>query len=421
MKKSFHDRLNRCLFFIITFIHLSVQAYEYDLTIAGFALYTEALGRLSITSVATLKDDLKINYIPIDNAFNPAFISKDVLNIMENPDRSYGAISLIYQYNEKFLKECDSKIKIFYTMFDSSDIPYNACNWINNHFDAIVVPDEWLVPIYRKGGVSVPIFVLPCLINLDDFLEQYAINKTRHPHEPFVFGSSGAFVPRKNHLKALEAFIKEFGNSPLAKLKLHGRWGSSDQDLHVLLAQTGVTNVEIINKTFTQEEYLGFLNSLDCYVFLSKGEGYSITPREALANGIPCILSNNTARTTLCNSGYVNSIPLSILEPSYNCNDCGGNAIDCKLEDVCLAMRHVFGNYKEYLELTAGGRQWIRQYNYKSLKPYYLSLVKPKRVILGKENKICDDFIMTDSVSLFNKYKELGITAAFEIVNGIVQ
>ena len=328
---------------IFTFSHSFIFAYQHDLSIMGFAIYTEALGRLSITSIDSLKDELKLNFIPVDNIIDPVFIPPKVLKIIYNKNKKYGAVSLMYQYSEKNLKECNSKIKILYTMFDSSAIPPGLGLWYNDHFDAIVVPDEWLVDTYRNAGVTIPIFVLPCPISLKEFLHK-PLHK-RDLNQPFIFGTSGSFVPRKNHITLLEAFIQEFGQTPDVKLRLHGRWGLEDQALHERIKETGVTNVEIINKTITQDEYISFLTSLDCYAFLSKGEGFSITPREALACGIPCILTNNTAHKTLCNSGLVRSVPSPLLEPSYHCNDCG-YFFNCTISEVRQALRDVYTHYE---------------------------------------------------------------------------
>lgn len=395
-------KLARLLIIYLTFIP-SLHASDKDLSVVGFGLYTEALGRLSITTVDMLKDDLKINYIPTDHVFCPDFISPNVLNIMVDHDKSYAPISLIYQLSEEILQDCNSEIKILYTMFDASAIAPNSGD--NCKCDILVLPDQALVDIYRKGGYQIPIFVLPCPISLDEFLS--CPLKQRELGQPFVFGSSGAFVPRKNHIAVLEAFFQEFGNNPMVKLKLHGRWGSEDQALRARVEQLGMTNVEIINKTITQQAYIDFMSSLDCYVFLSKGEGYSITPREALACGIPCILTNNTAHTTLCDSGFVKSVPSEIAEPCSYCSECG-NFYGCTIFDARKAMHDVYHNYKKHLKIAENARKWVCKYDHSNLKQYYLSLVKPKKVILGNENKIGIDYLMTDSPELFNKYKDLG-------------
>ena len=71
------------------------------------------------------------------------------------------------------------------------------------------------------------------------------------------------------------------------------------------IKQFKLTNVELTEGMLSREENIDFFRDIDCYVLVSKAEGFSITPREALAAGIPCILSNNTAHKTICETGLV--------------------------------------------------------------------------------------------------------------------
>jgi hypothetical protein len=74
------------------------------------------------------------------------------------------------------------------------------------------------------------------------------------------------------------------------------------------------SNISVELKELERKGYEDFLASLDCYVTTSKGEGFSIIPREVLALGIPCIITNNTAQSTICSSGFVRSIKSEIPE-----------------------------------------------------------------------------------------------------------
>ena len=112
---------------------------------------------------------------------------------------------------------------------------------------------------------------------------------------------SAGFAERKNYHVLLEAFAGEFKNNPHVRLKIHGSWQDGDMGDRVKrkIKRLGLTNVEIFEQVFTREQYIEFMYSLDCYVYLSMGEGYSLTPREAIALGIPCILSNHTVHKVL--------------------------------------------------------------------------------------------------------------------------
>ena len=70
-------------------------------------------------------------------------------------------------------------------------------------------------------------------------------------------------------------------------------------------------------------------------------------------------------------------------------------------------MRDVYENYDYYCKKAAKGRDWVRQYLGENLKAKYVSLLKPKKVILGFRNEATNDYLVTDSVELYNKYMEV--------------
>ena len=82
-----------------------------------------------------------------------------------------------------------------------------------------------------------------------------------------------------------------------------------------------------------------------------------------------------------------------------------GYQFDCTLRDARKAMREVYKHYDEYLEKASYGREWVKSYLQENLSSKYVSLVKPESIVLGKQNIIGDNFLVTDSKKLYEKYK----------------
>lgn len=209
----------------------------------------------------------------------------------------------------------------------------------------------------------------------------------------------------------VDAFIQEFGNIPQVKLTIHSVCDSASiaETIHKKMEKQGINNIELHIESLPWAQYIQFMSSLDCYVLVSKGEGFSVTPREALALGIPCIISNNTAHKTLCQSGYVHGVNSDIKEKhegEFYGVSCGSH-FNCTIEDVRKALRDVYENYTQYLAKAHLGREWVKCYRGENLKPYYMSLFKPRKVLLGDEDVITPDFLMTTESSLYQKYVSL--------------
>ncbi len=367
-----------------------------DLSLIGVAQSDTGLGSIGIGIADILKNDLKINHFDLGR---------------QNDDITAGNVALLYWYlawsSYDEVNAIKSHIKLAYSMLESTRIPKKWVANFNENFDAVIVPDEWLVETYVMSGVTIPIFVLPHGIYLEDFLQQ-PIKKA--PNKPFRFGCCSTFIDRKNHHLLIDAFLAEFAGDDSVELVLHGNGGYYFEAVKSKVEPNSIPSIILSNKSLSHEKYIELMKSFDCYVLVSKGEGFSITPREALALGIPTIISNNTAHATICNSGYVSgvcsNIPNKATYGSLDFGDCGYN-FHCSIEDVRKELRKVYSNYSEYKKSAEQGREWVKRYLWKDLKNKFHMLVIPKKVILGPENIIGENYLMTNSKELYDKYCDI--------------
>lgn len=384
----------------------------FDLTLVGTIKWQASLARIPISLVRLFKNDLSVNFIRTLAKDTFDEIPEDEQIILKNPDKRPGKVALftdIVWVPNKSLADFvpdESFIKIAYSMLEGTAIPKQWVTILNEKFDLVVVPDEYYQSVYSNSGVRIPIFVCPLGIDFEDSFKE-PIKKS--PSKPFVFGSSGTFIPRKNYLLLINAFRAEFGNDSSVQLKIHGRNQQKQEIEQIHECIKDSKNIEIINSVLTSADYDNFLKSLDCYVLLSKGEGFSLTPREALAMGKPCIISNNTGHETIAKTNYVYAVPSNIAEPAYYIafKDYVGYNFNCSVDDARKALREVYSNYALYLEKAQEGRKWVTQYLWSNRKAEFLNLIKPRKVIFGNEDKVTSEFIMTKSEKLFNKYTQL--------------
>ena len=399
--------------------------HPYDVNIVGFVDDIESISRHTSSFIQCLNQDVDLTFIKTRSCkFKdlPAYFER---TINKGIDLTQKKVLTEQIQNGTCLKgitiDIDSLwcaapeyrsvpnksiIKVVYSVAERTLIPAQRVLKINSNFDAVVVADEWFIDVYKNSGVTIPIFTLPLVLDLKSLLAK-PVKTTCN--KPFVFGVSAGFWPRKNHELLMQAFIAEFGDNPNVILKMHGRFGDKSSPIVTMLANKKTHNITLERKAFTRQEYENFITSLDCYVLVSKGEGFSITPREAIAAGIPCILSDNTAHKIICKSGCVRAVASDIIEPSYSTifRRYVGCDFNCTITDVRHALRDVYQNYQNYLTKTALGRTWVKQYSEENLKPKYMNLVRPKMVILGPDNTITDHYLMTNSKTLFKKYQQL--------------
>ena len=385
---------------------------DVDVTVISNILMADGIGKQGIGLLGAIHNDLSVNAYKL-SAKSFKDISPDILKILMTSFKGFGKVSFwtsILGANTEWLpihQAIDSQVRMAYVMFESDSIPDFWTFILNNYYDMAVVPDEYLVTTFKNAGVKIPIFVVPLGIMVEDLLKLPLKEKAS---TPFTFGMSAGFWKRKNHIKLVKAFGDKFGDDPKFKLKLHGRFGPIQADVIKAVKDIGLKNIELISAPLSVKEYNAFMEEIDCYVFPSMGEGFSITPREALAMGKPCIISNNTCQQTICKSGYV--VPLEANKKvsavfEFMGNKPCGHFFDCDVDDLSSSMKNVVNNYDKYLKQAIQGREWVKQYLWSELRPLYLSLLKPKNVVMGESNIVTPELFQTNSPTLFNKIKGL--------------
>lgn len=404
------------------FLTLSLLFYKYGknkdpklhLTIAGYVNLADGIGRQSSELLQALYKKIPVNFLST-REHNYTDVPKEVLKIIHKGAPKFGKIIIYEDFLEypEFTKSVLEKapgesIKIAYSMTEYSQVPKVWVKQLNDYFDAVVVPDPFLVDVYRNSGVASPIFVLPLGLNLEEFLQR---ELKKCPHDPFTFVNLSSCIDRKNLPLLVAAFGKAFGNSNKVCLRINSR--SADPICEFKLLKTmeklQLNNVHYTYGPLSKEEYLKIFSSADCFVSLSKGEGFSIQPREAMALGLPCIVTDNTAQHTICESSLVKKIPSNREEPSWleQALQPVGTCWNCDLDEAAHALRDVYENYDQFLKNGHAARQWAAQYLFSNLKSYYESLVNPRKIILSDINEIAKDHIKTNSKKLYEKYIKL--------------
>lgn len=384
-------------------------ASHFDVSYVGFYKMADGIGRRAISQVQMLKNAVKVNFIPSQPGVKDD-IDPKILSIFNGQDKTPGTVMIFvdtlhgHEKTPYYGKSSQCKIKYIYITIESTCAPASWVKIINKFFDGVLVPDEWSINSLKDSGVTKPIFVLPEVCFLESFLQEPLQEK---PHQPFTFGVTATAWPYKNYDLLLEAFAAEFKNSADVKLKTHNTFMKNAHLVERKIEQLGLSNITATHGPLNMGDYKAHMKSIDCYVLVSKGEGFSLTPREALALGRPCILANHTAQKTLCKTGFVRPVPATIIE-KHDGNNYSGEDVctvfNCSVDDLRAALRDVYENYNSYVSKAIKGREWVQRYLAPNLLPRYLSVIKPKRVLFGENNEATDEYLMTNSRELYNAY-----------------
>lgn len=310
-------------------------------------------------------------------------------------------------------------LKVIYTVFDSTAIPPNWIDIINNNFDMVLVPSRFLVDVYKSAGIFRPVFHLPLALDLGDFLRLEAPNYGGE--RPFRFGFIGSYEPRKNVEKLVDSFVRAFplGDGSAVELRIHMALDFGGAKYLEEITEKGDQRIIITTGVLEKGDYLGLVEEIDCLVSLSKGEGYSIVPREFLAAGKPVALSDCFAHGEILMGAKTygdnlvfaveSDLPVRGWFPQLSGGIHCGIQYDCYVPGVADVLRRIYA-YRNFLfdeSKVALRRRFASSFDQMSLNKLYESVVAPKFLGLDNADSIENGGIVSRDRNVLARYRKI--------------
>ena len=168
-----------------------------------------------------------------------------------------------------------------YTMFESDHTPDSWIEMLNNKVERVIVPSKWLVEAWKGQGLKIPVHVYGHGVDPEVY---YYLE--RPDRDTYTFVHWGELSERKGTDLVYKAFTDEFANAKDARLIL------KCNKAVFFGANLGHPQIEYISATYSKKQMREMLFKADCCVFPTRGEGFGIPPLEAMATGLPTIVTN---------------------------------------------------------------------------------------------------------------------------------
>lgn len=245
-----------------------------------------------------------------------------------------------------------SEIRIANTMCESDHV---AASWPEklNSMHHILVPNEFNKRVFEGSGVTTPITVIPHGTETEKF-PYYE----RKDNNIYTFGIVGFLDPtdRKGAFDLIRAFSSEFDEDEPVHLVL-----KSSDGIFGYYSNFNDIRITTIAEHYNFEELNDLYDSIDCFIFPSKAEGVGQPPREAMATGLPVILTNWSGLEDIAIDDICYPIKPHHLEKRPNFIEQDGNWAIIDIQELMGTMRHVYENQKQAKEKGRRAAKWIRQ------------------------------------------------------------
>jgi glycosyltransferase involved in cell wall biosynthesis len=223
-------------------------------------------------------------------------------------------------YSEWIAKERRLGRRILgYTVWELERLPDH---WpaILNQLDGVIVPCRWNVEVFRNSGVTVPIHVVPHLsqfermeavVPAEKAALQQQLGKLAAEQDRFVFYTIGFWSHRKAPYLALEAYWNAFSADDRVLMVIktcakditqwHRHWKNGFRRRHPSPIQTVCSLatrhprhapvIVIADEDLSDAQMLALHEMGDCFVSLTRTEGWGLGAFEAARLGKPIVMT----------------------------------------------------------------------------------------------------------------------------------
>jgi glycosyltransferase involved in cell wall biosynthesis len=324
---------------------------------------------------AAYGEELKELYKPIDAE------GEDVLTIST--------------YQPQFINKRSRKNAAF-LVHEGSKIPDGWAEIINQAVETLLVPSKATKNLFFSNGVRIPIYVIPEGIDPEKFkpegekikLELVTpdgnLEKFAGLSDSFMFLSVNSWLGDENDRKGTDLLIRAFAEEfkPEEKVILFlkvSAFFAPQFDVDSCIKRLGVNDIRIItdNGYVNEHSIPNLYRRANCFVSPTKGEAWGLTIGEAMACGVPVIVTKNRQ------AGYTDYVPennLFVATEGMQQADrrffCEGNMMPkVSISDLRQKMRYAFEHQEEMKAIGAKNAEHMKNFTWEKSAEKFIEVM----------------------------------------------
>lgn len=241
-----------------------------------------------------------------------------------------------------------NKYNIGYTPWESTKVP---TSWLSNMHkcDEIWATSNFVKEVYDNNNVNPNVHVIHHGISPDfTILERELTGR-------FVFLHVGGDSKRKNAQLAVDAFLELYeGDDDFRLILKYNNFCHAEVYMDGnLVSATQHPQIIAIPDILSKDDLIRLYHKAHCLLYPTSGEGFGLIPLEAMATGLPTIVTNETG----CKDFAHLAIPLSAKMVNADWNDYiysdkTGDWASPNFDELLEMMQNVVNEYEEFSDFA---------------------------------------------------------------------
>lgn len=199
--------------------------------------------------------------------------------------------------------------------WEENRVPDDVISQINEGFDGVLVASRFVKAALRNSGCDLPIYVIP--LGLTSANELPGVHTFKKPEGVFRFLHVSSAFPRKGVDVLLRAYFETYSGADDVELYIKTFPNShntiNEQLAGLRQASKNPPRVCVDEDSLSDEAMVGLYQSSDAVVLPTRGEGFNLPAAEAMASGLPLIVTGYGAHTEFATRSTAALIPFRFL------------------------------------------------------------------------------------------------------------
>ncbi len=275
------------------------------------------------------------------------------------------------EYYKRFPERFNKHYNIGYGYWEFEKYPLSFLNQ-NNVFDEMWVSTDFILKSFCQYYV-IPVVKIPIAIDFDvNNLSKYNRKYFGLPEKAFAFiftfDVGSEIGGRKNSLGVIEAFKNAFASddeSVCLIIKTAPRTSEENNPKHKeildkLYKEAEQKNIIVYNKTLTDDEMKGLINSCQVYVSLHRCEGLGLGMIEAMKMGKPVIATGYSGNTEFMKHDNSCLVDYKLIPSTLFSTLVSGHVwADPDVEQASFYMKRLYENADYYKQISIKAKQYV--------------------------------------------------------------
>jgi len=222
-------------------------------------------------------------------------------------------LSIVHHYPMiKDLQGAGMRLVIFF--WEETAVPHDTISFLNENFDGVIVAASFVKKVLHDSGCEVPVFICPVGVDHIITSEVVPITDIRPASgQRFRFLHVSSMFERKGPDVLLEAFAEAFSSADNVELYIK-TFPNPHNRVHEMIAKLSAERqdmpaIVVDESPMDDQGIIALYRSAHTLVLPTRGEGFNLPAAEALAIGLPVIVTGFGAHVDFCTLGTAELLP----------------------------------------------------------------------------------------------------------------